>query len=113
MPRRFILRGAVMLCMVVGVAALSVRRDAATGTGPGHTDRSHLVQPESAAASLSSSAQPNRASAGPHTFSSQYDYCYVDEDGRPLVFHRRRLVFFLPEAPYPDDLTFIETRECQ
>ena len=95
------------------------RRCSVSSKGRRHRHRTRpyrpldLVQPESAAASLSSSAQPNRASAGPHTFSSQYDYCYVDEDGRPLVFHRRRLVFFLPEALYPDDLTFIETRECQ
>ena len=40
--------------------------------------------------------------------------CHVDEEGRPMVFHRRRLVFFLPEAPPEvNDRTFIETDECQ
>ena len=51
---------------------------------------------------------------GPHTFSPPYDYCYVDADGRPVMIHRRRLVFFLPESrPDVNDRTFIETDTCQ
>ena len=42
------------------------------------------------------------------------DYCYVDAEGRPMVFHRRRLVFFLPESPPEvNDRTFIESDECR
>ena len=114
MPRRFALRGTVTLCMLVGVAALSIRSDVAVGNRPGYSGPSHLSRPESVAGSVPSEAKVNGAAAAPHRFSMQYDYCYVDAEGRPMVFHRRRLVFFFPEST-PEDLdrTFIETDFCQ
>jgi len=114
MRRQFVLRGTVTLCMLAGVAALSVRRDGAVRNEPGLFDRWHLLQPGSAAASVSNGAKRNEASAVPHHFSMQYDYCYVDAEGRPMVFHKRRLVFFFPESPPGvEDRTFIETNLCQ
>jgi len=114
MPRQFVLRGAVTLCMLVGVAALSIRKDAAAGYAPSHYDPSPHVQSKATDASLSNSATINGVSPGPHYFSMQYDYCYVDAKGRPMIFHRRRLVFFVPESP-PEvlDRTFIETDSCR
>jgi hypothetical protein len=50
----------------------------------------------------------------PHNFSRAYDYCYVDAEGRPVVFHRKRLVFFFPDSPPEvNDRTFIESDSCQ
>ena len=81
---------------------------------PALFDRWHLLQPGRVAAAASSRVKPNGASAGPHHFSMQYDYCYVDAEGRPMIFHRRRLVFFLPQSPPEvNDHTFIETDLCQ
>ena len=114
MSRRFMPRGTATLCTLVGVAALSIRRDAAVDSGPGHSAPSHLSQRESVAASVPNEAKASGAAAAPHHFSMQYDYCYVDTEGRPMIFHRRRLVFYLPESPPKvNDRTFIETDLCQ
>ena len=92
MSRRSVQRVAILLLMFAGLALLTVRRDVAGSTGP--TQGGGVGRPRS--------------------FSAAYDYCYVDEKGRPMVFHRRRLVFFLPQAPPEvNDRTFIETDECQ
>jgi hypothetical protein len=106
-------RGAIIVLMLGGAAALSVRRDTAADTVSKLADRSRWLHLEAAAASISNSTSPNGTSAGPHHFSMAYDYCYVDAEGRPMIFHRRRLVFFLPESPPEvNDRTFIETNEC-
>jgi len=103
-----------MLCILAGIAVLLIQREVA---GARSVSPSTSVQVgighESAAVS------PTRTSGkavyvGPHAFSPAYEYCYVDADGRPVMIHRRRLVFFLSESrPDVNDRPFIETDMCQ
>jgi hypothetical protein len=110
MSQGFIVRCTAAFSMLAGIAALSVRRDTAASTGPSLAALSHLA---SAAAAAQNGASPDATSAGPHHFSMAYDYCYEDAEGRPMIFHRRRLVFFFPESPPEvNDRTFIETDLC-
>ena len=112
MSRCFVKRGAVMLCMLVGLAVLFFRRGA-TGAGSASPNTSAKVAHESAADSQTRSSG-STVYVGPRTFSPVYEYCYVDADGKPVMIHRRRLVFFLPESrPDVNDRTFIETDTCQ
>lgn len=102
--KRNITRCAVVaVAMLAALALLTVRKEA-DGNRPVHANASASLSP----------VRPSDASGLPHTFSQAYDYCYVDENGRPMIFHRRRLVFFFPESPPEvNDRTFIETNECQ
>lgn len=112
MSRNLVKRGAIMLCILTGLAILLVQREVA---------RARLVNPKSSAQVGHQSAADSHTRSsggavyvGPHTFSPAYEYCYVDVDGRPLMIHRRRLVFFLPESrPDISDRTLIETDKCQ
>ena len=112
MSRTLVKRGAIMLCILAGLAILLVRKKVA---------RARLVDPEPSAQvghqSAADSQTPSSGGVvyvGPHTFSPVYEYCDVDVDGRPLMIHRRRLVLFLPESqPDISDRTFIETDQCQ
>jgi len=100
-----------MLCILAGLAVLLIRREiSARSAGP-----SALAQAGHESAAVSQTHGSGRAVyVGPHTFSPAYEYCYVDADGRPLMIHRRRLVFFLPESPPEvNDRTFIETGTCR
>lgn len=105
-------RGAILLCILAGLAILLVRRDVA---------RARSVSPKTTvqAGKKSAADSQTRGSGaavyvGPHTFSPAYEYCYVDADGRPVMMHRRRLVFFPPESrPDVDERTIIETDRCQ
>ena len=107
MSRGIVLRAAFILCVLAALAGLAARKDAA-GTRPGDS----ISQPKSAA--TANGTRSNGASIGRHTFSQQYDICYVDADGRPMVYERKRLVFFFPESPPEvNDRTFIETNTCQ
>ena len=112
MSRNLVKRGAIMLCILAGLAILLVRREVA---------RARLVNPRSSTqvghkseANSQTRSSGGAVYVGPHTFSPAYEYCYVDVDGRPVMIHRRRLVFFLPESrPDVSDRTFIETDKCQ
>lgn len=112
MSRNLVKRGAIMLCILAGLAILLVRRDLA---------RARLVNPKPSAQVVHQSEADSQTRSsggavyvGPHAFSPAYEYCYVDVDGRPVIIHRRRLVFFLPESrPDMSDQTFIETDKCQ
>jgi len=111
MSRNFVKRGALMLCILAGLAVLLIRREiSARSAGPGA-----LAQAGHESAAVSQTHGSGRAVyVGPHTFSPTYEYCYVDADGRPLMIRRRRLVFFLPESPPEvNDRTFIETGTCR
>jgi hypothetical protein len=77
-------RGAMIVLIHAGVAALSVRSNAAADTVPRLADRSHLLHPESAAAALSNGAKIGGSSNGHITF-----------DGVRLLLtgcHRRRVL---------------------
>lgn len=109
MPRRFAVRGTLTFCMLVDVAARSVKRDFTAGTRLGHSDRAA----EPPAAAVSKGTKLAGMSAAPTPLSRAYEYCDIDAEGRPMVFNRRRLRFFLPESPPEmNDRTFIETNEC-
>ena len=76
-------RGAIVLCILTGLAILLVRRDMA---------RARSVSPNTAAqvGNKSTADSHTRSSGramyvGPHTFSPAYEYCYVDTDGRPVM----------------------------
>ena len=112
MSRNFVKRGAMMLCILAGLAILLVRRDLA---------RARSVSPNTApqvghksAADSQTRSSGKAVYDGPHTFSPAYEYCYVDVDGRPVMIYRRRHVFFLSEArPDVNNRTFIKTDTCQ
>src|SRR5215469_11907960 len=111
MSRSFVKRGALMLCILAGLAVLLIRREiSARSARP-----SALAQAGHESAAVSQTHSSGRAEyVGPHTFSPGYEYCYVDADGRPLMIHRRRLVFFLPESrPDVNERTRIEADTCQ
>jgi len=112
MSRNFLKRGALMLCILAGLAIVLVRRDVA---GARSVSPDTSVQVGHGAAAVWQTRSSGRAVyVGPHTFSPVYEYCYFDEDGRPVMIQRRRLVFFLPESrPDANDHTFIETDTCQ
>ncbi len=112
MSRNFVKRGALMLCILAGLAIMLARRDVA-GARSVSPDTSAQVGHKPAADSQTRSSG-RAVYVGPHTFSPAYEYCYVDADGRPVMVHRRRLVFFLPESrPDVNDRTFIESDMCQ
>ena len=111
MSRSFVKRGALMLCILAGLAVLLIRREiSARSARP-----SALAQAgHESAAVLQTHSSGRAVYVGPHNFSSAYEYCHVDADGRPLMIHQRRLVFFLPESPPEvNDRTFIETGTCR
>jgi hypothetical protein len=103
MKRRFLQSGATVMLALAGLLMVTARRDASGGS-------KHPYANTSAATSQTT----GKESARPYYFSPAYDYCYVDSDGRPIVFHRKRLVFFFPDSPPEvNDRTFIETDSCQ
>jgi hypothetical protein len=112
MSRNLVKRGAIMLCILAGLAILLVRRDLA---------RARLVNPKPSAQVVHQSEADSQTRSsggavyvGPHAFSPVYEYCYVDVDGRPVMMHQRRPVFFPPQSrPDISDRTFIETDKCQ
>ena len=108
MSRNLVKRGAIMLCILAGLAILLVRREVA---------RARLVNPKPSAQVGHQSQTRSSAGAvyvGPRAFSPVYEYCYVDVDGRPVMMHQRRPVFFPPQSrPDISDRTFIETDKCQ
>jgi len=111
MSRNFVKRGALMFCILAGLAALLVRRDSA---GARSSSPSTLEQVGHGSADASQTRSSSGAVyVGPHTFSPAYEYCFVDANGRPLMIHRRRLMFFQPESPDMNDRTFIESDICQ
>jgi hypothetical protein len=80
-----------------------VRKEAWSGSRPPYANSTPATQQTTA-----------QAASRPHNFSFAYDYCYIDGDGRPVMFHRKRLVFFLPDSPPEvNDRTFIESDTCQ
>jgi hypothetical protein len=99
MSRGFVRRALLVLCVLAVLMIATARKQSSGDPGSVHANTSaqHL----------------DDAPGRPHTFSQAYDYCYVDSDGRPLMFHRRRLVFFLPDTPQLNDRTSIETDQCQ
>ena len=102
MSCRFLQRGTIVVLTLAGLA----RSRSAKKLG-------------AAEASLANPSPATRQTTGgaasrPHNFSRAYDYCYVDADGRPVMFHRKRLAFFLPDSPQEvNDWTFIESDSCQ
>lgn len=110
MQRRTVQRAASVLCVLAGMAALTIRKDVAAGTEPGHSDRLHASQAESANPAAASGTRPDGASVGRYYFSNEYDYCSVDADGKPRGFHQKHRV---PGSPsYSDDRTFIWPDAC-
>ena len=111
MSRSLVHRWLFVVLLLGGLAVLTIRKDASGNSGSVYANSS----PASGEASgVVVGSGKTKAAGRPRSFSAAYDYCYVDEEGRPMVFHRRRLVFFLPEVPPEvNDRTFIETDECQ
>ena len=107
MSRRFLQRGAVLLCMLTGLGLLMARRNVSSSAGSLSVKNAEDVR-------QTDNSSKRGVVVRPRTFSRAYDYCYTDENGRPMVVHRKRLVFFLPDSPPEvNDRTFIESRECQ
>ena len=114
MARRVIKRGAFLGLVLVGLVLLTAQKSVTSGAESGLSKLLQALQPKSATAAASDRARPDEASSGSRYFSAQYEYCRLDADGRPIVVHRRRRVFTLPEAPPEEnDRTFIESGECQ
>ena len=111
MSRKEVHQWLFVLLLLAGLAVLTVRRDASVNNPSVHANSSSA--PGQGSGAVVGSGE-TKAAGRPRSFSAAYDYCYVDADGRPMVFHRRRLVFFLPESPPEvNDRTFLETNECQ
>ena len=102
-----------MLCILAGLAILLARRDLAGARFVNLKTWAAQVGHKSEANSQTRSSG-GAVYVGPHAFSPVYEYCYVDVDGRPVMMHRRRPVFFPPQSrPHISDRTFIETDKCQ
>ena len=97
--------------LLAGLAVLTVRKDASGISGAVLANSSSA--PGNGSGTVVGSGE-TKGAGRPRSFSAAYDYCYIDEEGRPMVFHQRRLVYLLPEAP-PEvhDRTFTETDQCQ
>lgn len=112
MLRSLLPRWAFVALILAGLAVLLVRKDDSSDSISPRANASASTTQHSLGG-LGPSMQAGGSSAGPYTFSQAYDYCYVDAEGRPMVFQRRRLVLFLPEAPGLDDRTFVTSGDCQ
>src|SRR3974377_2044185 len=93
MKRSFVKRAGGMILILASLAVLTVRRQV---DDPDTVHANSLSSPQSAGLSHS------------RTFSHAYEICAEDSEGRPLVVHRKKLVFFLPQSPPGEnDRTFI------
>jgi len=111
MSRNVVHQWLIVMLLLAGLAVLTVRRDASVNDRSVHANSSSA--PGQGSGVVVGSGE-TKAAGRPRNFSAAYDYCYVDAEGRPIVFHRRRLVFFLPESPPEvNDRTFIDTDQCQ
>ena len=100
MKRGLIKRGVIALLLLAGLALVTVRRELAATAGT-----------KSPASSQTTSGHVPRHS---QAFSQAYEICAEDGEGRPLVVHRKKLVFLFPDsAPEVNDRTFIESGECR
>jgi len=111
MSGNFVKRGALMLCLLAGLSVLLIRKNA----GAHSVSTSAPVQAGHESVAASQTRGSGRAVyVGRHPFSPVYEYCYVDADGRPVLIHRQRRVFLLPESrPDVNERTSMETDTCQ
>ena len=102
MRRNLTRRALIMLALLAGMALLTVRKESTVSSAAPERQQADPFQRRA--------VEPRRA----RPFSQDYEYCYVDSDGRPMIVHRKKHLFFLPEPePQVDDRTFIEGDECR
>ena len=104
-------RWILVALLLVGLAVLTVRKDF-SDIGESVHATSKSVQDQGSG--TVGGPGETKVARPPHSFSAAYYYCYVDENGRPMEFHERRRLHWLPMAPPEgNDRRLIDTDECQ